>query len=184
MALLRERIDDNPHGVEGTFSQKNGVLCMAEANRRFWSPCLDLTIDDASEDSSEDDEESATPADASQPSGVVTPCEIVKVWGTFSPRPEIWTSFVFAIGTLIILAFLSLMFAIAQLMIGHPPWALLIPLVSLLVAAGIYASALTGQGLSGDDMYKMRAYVDSCLADAQEACERRPQLSPRASSQL
>lgn len=168
MAVLRERIDGNPQGVEGSFSTRHGVLSMPALNRRFWSPCLDLTVGDAEPTSSGDRETDET----------------VKVWGTFSPRPEIWTGFVFAVGTLTILSILSLFFGIAQMMLGHAPWALLIPLVALLIASGIYASALVGQGLSGDDMYRMRAFVDACVSEAQESARRRPRLPSDASAQL
>jgi hypothetical protein len=168
MAVLRERIDGNPQGVEGSFSRRHGVLSMPALNRRFWSPCLDLTVGDADEPS--------PPTEGAE--------DAVKVWGTFSPRPEIWTGFVFAIGVLTILSILSLFFGVAQVMLGHPPWALLIPLVAILVAFTIYASALVGQGLSGDDMYRMRAFVDACISEAQESARRRPRLPSDASAQL
>jgi hypothetical protein len=168
MSILRERIDDAGQRVEGSFSRKHGVLCMPPENRRFWSPCLDLTIDDEDPSASEEGGGHAR----------------VKVWGTFSPRPEIWTGFVFAVGTLSILSILSLFFGVAQVMLGHTPWALLIPLAAMLIALGIYASALIGQGLAGDDMYQMRAYVDGCLGEAEERARRRPQLTSDASSQL
>ena len=172
MAILRERIAGNPQNVEGSFSRKHGVLCMPEHNRRFWSPCLDLTVDD--EGLVSGDNESRE-----EDVGVGT-----RVWGTFSPRPEIWTGFVFTIGVLAILSVLSLFFGVAQLMLGHAPWALLIPVVALLLALAVYTSALVGQGLSGDDMYQMRAYVDACLLEAQQRARRRPRLPSDASSQL
>lgn len=169
MEILRDRLGDNPQGVEGSFSSKHGVLCMPETDRRFWSPCLDLTLDEVT-----DRVGSSAP---SRP-------ETVKVWGTFSPRPEIWTGFVFAIGTLVIVSLASLFFGVAQLMLAHPPWALVVPVVATLLGGAIYTSALVGQGLSADDMYQMRAYVEACLQEAQEIASRRPALPPDASSQL
>lgn len=171
MAVLRERVDDNPQGVEGSFSRHHGVLSMPEPNRRFWSPCLDLTVGGAERQSSEAEE--AGEAEVT-----------VRIWGTFSPRPEIWTGFVFAIGTLSILSTLSLFFGVAQLMLGHAPWAWVVPLMAILIASAIYVSALVGQGLSGDDMYRMRAFVDACLSEAQETARRRPRLPRDASAQL
>lgn len=155
MQILGARLAANPHGVEGSFSRRHGMLCMPEANRRFWSPCLDLTI-----------EEIAGKLEDGSPT--------IRVWGTFSPRPEIWTGFVFAIGILAIVAFASLFFGIAQLLSGHPPWAWLVPVLAPVLAAGIYVSALVGQGLAAADMHHMRAYVEACLGEAGGLARRAP----------
>jgi hypothetical protein len=171
MAVLRDRLEANGQSVEGTFSRKNAVLCMRPGKRRFWSPCLDLTLDGAEDPS------------ADVP-GVPKVDPSVKVWGTFSPRPEIWTAFVFAIGVLTVLSVINVFFGIAQFMSGQSPGALLIPVVAILVAAALYASALIGQGLSGDDMYRLRAYLDDCLDEAEEQTRRDPELGARASAQL
>jgi len=155
MQILGGRLAANPHGVEGSFSRRHGVLCMPVANRRFWSPCLDLTIEEVRE-------------------RLQDGSPVVRVWGTFSPRPEIWTGFVFAIGTLGIVAFASLFFGIAQVLSGHPPWAWGLPLLALMLAAGLYVSALVGQGLAADDMHRMRAYVEACLGEAGELVRQAP----------
>jgi hypothetical protein len=155
MEILGARLAANPHGVEGSFSRRHGVLCMPEANQRFWSPCLDLTIEEIAETLQD-----GSPA--------------VRVWGTFSPRAEIWTAFVFAIGTLAIVAFASLFFGIAQVLSGHPPWAWVVPVLAPVLTAGIYVSALVGQGLAADDMHHMRAYVEACLREAGELARRAP----------
>lgn len=168
MAILREQIKVNSQRVEGTFSKRHCVLCRPEERQRFWSPCLDLTVEDVGRASPQDE------VDENR----------IRVWGTFSPRPEIWTGFVFAIGTLVVVSILSLLFAVAQLLLGDRPWALLVPAVAILIAAGLHASALIGQGLSGDDMYQMRAYVDACLQEAEELAQRRAVLPPDASAQL
>jgi len=156
MDALRSRLDGNPQGVEASFSRKHAVLCMPAENRRFWSPCLDLTIDGGDGDGDGGAPGESDPAEGS-----------TEVWGTYGPRPEIWTGFVFAIGTLTIVATLSLFFGIAQIMLGHTPWALAIPLGALVLAVVLYFSALFGQNLSLQDMYQMRAYLDASLDAAQ-----------------
>lgn len=67
-----------------------------------------------------------------------------------------------------IVAFASLFFGIVQLLSGHPPWTWVVPVIARVLAAGIYASALVGQGLAADDMHRMRAYVEACLGEARE----------------
>ena len=162
ITILRERLEDNPQSVEGSFSRKNGVLRVCTKDQRFWSPCLDLTIDETSESSSDAE---------------VSEGQMVKVWGTFSPRPEIWTGFVFAIGTALVVSLLSVIFGFAQFMLGEAPWALVIPPIAFLIMGGIYASALVGQGLSNEDIYTIRAYVDMCLREAEEVSLRRNRFS-------
>ena len=133
MAVLRNRLDDNPQNVEGSFSRKHGTLRVCREKQRFWSPCLDLTI---------------VPADEHSPQSPGADVEVTKVWGTFSPRPEIWVGFVFAIGVCCVVSLIAVLFAIAQMMIGESPWAMVVPPVAILLAIGIYASALVGQGLN------------------------------------
>ena len=165
MTILRERLDDNPQAVEGDLSRKHGRLRICGEKQHFWSPCLELTVADDEEEHEE---------------GVVT----TRVWGTFSPRPEIWVGFVFAIGVCLVVALLAMTFAIAQILLGHRPWALLVPIVSLLIAIGIYVSAIVGQGLSSDEMYRIRSYVDECLREAEERARLDPPIRPDSSSQL
>jgi len=175
IAILRERLGHDSQGVEGTFSRKDGVLRVCREDQRFWSPCLDLTIDDAS---------SGRPPSIPPERDDYDEVPKVKIWGTFSPRPEIWTGFVFAIGTALVISLLAVIFGTAQFMLGGAPWALVIPPVALLIMVAIYASALVGQGLSGDDIYTIRAYVDMCLREAKEMSRRRAPLRPDSASQL
>jgi hypothetical protein len=199
MTVLLERLDDNSQKVEGSLSRKHGTLRVRGDKQHFWSPCLDLTIieaDDsllaaegsllaaegtslAAEGSLLTVEGSLLTAKGALPGAEGSSREFegergpaTKVWGTFSPRPEIWVGFVFAIGVCAVVAFLALIFAIAQMMLGNTPWALLVPVIAILVGIGIYTSALVGQGLSIGEMYRIRSYLDECLKEA----ERRARL--------
>jgi len=172
MDALREHLEANPQRVAATFSQYHGVLQSNDDRPRFWAPCLDLSVEDTSR---------------ATPSGTGVAPELVvatKLWGTFSPRPEIWTGFVFAIGTSVVISVISVFFGIAQIMSGEAPSAFVVPVVAMLLAAGLYASALVGQGLSLDEMYRIRNYVDTCLQAAEERARRRPPIRADASSQL
>lgn len=193
MTVLREQLDGNPQRVEGSFSRQHGTLRVGGEKPHFWSPCLDLTIIEADDPQPADGSQRADgsqPADGSQRAdgslpepqgeGVAT----TKVWGTFSPRPEIWVGFVFAIGVCAVVAFLSLLFAIAQMMLGNTPWALLVPVAAILVAIGIYTSAIVGQGLSIGEMYRIRSYLDECLKEAERRARLRPPMRTDSSSQL
>jgi len=176
MTILRERLDDNPQEVEGTFSRQHGTLHVSGEKQHFWSPCLELTVVNAEDAEAEADGSSA---DDESEGPMAT-----KVWGTFSPRPEIWVGFVFAIGVCAVITFLALLFAIAQLMLGHTPWALLIPVAAILLGIGIYTSAIVGQGLSIGEMYRIRSYLDECLKEAERRARMNPRTRTDSSSQL
>ncbi|HIG70029.1 MAG TPA: hypothetical protein EYG46_05435 [Myxococcales bacterium] len=67
-----------------------------------------------------------------------------------------------------VLSLLALLFAIPQIMLGESPWAFWISVVAILVAIGIYTSALVGQGLSADESDRIRSDLDECLREAGE----------------
>jgi hypothetical protein len=165
MDALRHQLVLDAEDVEGEFSTRHGVLRIPQARSRFWTPCLDLTVEDCEAETSD-----GAPGHS-------------KLWGTFTPRPEIWTGFVFAIGTLVILSIFSIVYGIAQIVLGHAPLALLVPVIAFVGAAFLYASALVGQGLSISEMYRLRAFVDDCLRAAKTSAPARP-LTPRESAQL
>jgi len=106
-----------------------------------------------------------------------------RVLGVFSPHPEVWTAFVFAIGTLTVLGVFGAMVAIVQLTMGYAPWALLVPVFALLVAALLYTTTLVGQGLAADEMYRIRSRLDDCLEQAEDRGRREP-VTARESAQL
>ena len=142
----------NEGRVVGTLKSGHCVLEVEATERRFWTPSLDLMFGTPS---------GGDGADRSD------------VWGTFSPRAEIWTALVFAMGTLAIVSFFATMIGLAQWALGHAPIALLVPAASLVLAALLYLAALVGQGLSIAEMYALRAFLDDCLRAA-EAKSRPP----------
>jgi hypothetical protein len=154
MSTLRQRLPENVQGLEGVFSKRHGVLSFPEERRQFWSPQLGLTVE------SIDGAEHAT-----------------RVRGVFSPQPQIWTAFVFVYLTLFVLGFFGLMYGFAQLALDHAPNALLVPLVTTVLAAGAYAATFVGQGLGAEEMYHLRAYLDDCLFEAERIGTARPKTS-------
>ena len=81
MTALRNDAQCSGRGIEGHFSARHGVLSLAEAEREFWSTQLGLTIEDA----------------APRPDGESRPTRVLCI---FSPQPQVWTAYVFAIGVL------------------------------------------------------------------------------------
>jgi len=164
MEALREDATREAIRIEGTFSERHGVLCLVEAERQFWSTHLGLTIEDA----------------GTGPDGEARPTRLL---GVFSPQPEIWTAYVFAIGILTVVAVFGVMCAIVQVSLGHWPWALLASAFSALVGALLYTSTLVGQGLAAAEMYVLRSYIDDRIEVAESRSRREPRTA-RESAQL
>lgn len=164
MDALRESAAKDAQPVEANFSERHGVLSMPEEEREFWSTHLSLTIEDA-----------GTATD-----GTSHP---TRVLGVFSPQPEIWTAYVFAIGTLSVIAVFGTMWAVVQISMGHWPWALLAPLIAILVGGLVYTSTLVGQGLALGEMYELRRHLDDRLSAA-EARGRQTPSTAQESAQL
>ena len=80
--------------------------------------------------------------------------------GRFSPRPSVWTGFLAVFATLGMLGLCGLMYGLAQLTVQETPWAMLAAPISLALIAFVYGAAFIGQGLSSDQMYALRAFVE------------------------
>ena len=146
---IERRLVLDAEDIEGELSARHVVLRIPEANRRFWTPGLELTLREVEEEVGESEKARS------------------QLWGTFSPRDEIWTGFVFAIGTLAVVSLFAFVYGIAQLALDRAPYALLTPIVASVLALLLYVSALVGQGLSISEMYRLRAFVDDCLREAE-----------------
>ena len=158
MDALRTGALRNEDVIEGRFSERHGVLTVPEDERRFWSTHLSITVE----------EEGAGPDGAPRST---------RVLGVFSPHPEIWTAYVFAIGVLTVIGFFGAMWAVVQLTMGQTPWALLAPLLTGLVGGLVYTSTLVGQGLALGEMYHLRRHLDDCLDDARDRGQREPRTA-------
>lgn len=165
MDTLRFRLEGEADQLEGGFTTRHGTLRLPARSRRFWTPCLELTIDRVEPDGDDD------PSSGERRGPTRT-----RLWGTFSPRAEIWTAFVFAIGTCVVVSVFGGVYGLAQLALGQAPTGLLVPVGGVVIAAGLYLVALIGQGLSLAEMYRMRTFVDVCL---REVAEGRPRVQIR-----
>jgi hypothetical protein len=163
MEALRTGLVHDAGNVDGRFSERHGVLKVPSDESRFWSTELGLTVEDA-----------GATASADPPT---------RVFGVFSPHPEIWTAFVFAIGTLSAVGVFGTMYAIVQLSMGHAPWCLLASLIAALAGGLVYTTTLVGQGLAADEMYRIRSFLDDCLEEAEARAQREP-ATARDSAQL
>jgi len=140
---LRAELESDPPSLRGQVFRKHAVVQMLDAERTFWSPYLNLEVED-------------------EPDGSA-------VRGRFSPHPNVWTLFM-AIYILIAMAGLAgLSYGIVQYTLGQPPWALLGVPAAVALFGFVYGATLIGQGLGAEQMYMMRRLVDRTCVDALDA---------------
>lgn len=137
---LRSVLQDDAGSVRGQVFRKHAVIEMRDGVRTFWSPYLNLEIED-------------------EPDGAA-------IVGRFSPHPNVWTMFM---GIYILLAFVALgglSYGIVQYTLGQSPWALVVAPAAVALFGFVYGATLIGQGLGAEQMYMMRTLVDRACVDA------------------
>lgn len=151
MEALRAATSKPNPPVEADLAPRHGELTVPEHELAFWSTHLGITVEDRGDD-----------------------WRTARVLGIFSPHPEIWTAYVFTIGFLIVAGVFGVMVAIVQLAMGSTPWALVVSLIAALVGGLVYTTTLVGQGLAADEMYRLRSFLDDCLASAESRARQEP----------
>jgi len=136
---LRSALQNDPESLRGQVFRKHAVVQIRDGERTFWSPYLNLEVED-------------------EPDGSV-------IRGRFSPHPNVWTMFMAVYILLAIVALAGLSYGLVQYTLGQSPWALLIAPAAVALFGFVYGATLIGQGLGAAQMYTMRSLVDrACMA--------------------
>lgn len=88
----------------------------------------------------------------------------VVLCGRFSPRPNVWTGFMALYGVLGLAGLGGLMLGWAQLSVKEYPWGFWLAPAAVALIAFVYGAAVIGQGLTQDEMYTLRNFVDRTVA--------------------
>lgn len=135
---LRALLETEPGSLRGQVFRKHAVVQMGDKEKTFWSPYLNLEVED-------------------EPDGSA-------IRGRFSPHPNVWTMFMGVYILLAIIALGALSYGIVQLTLGESPWAFLIVPASVAMFGFVYGATLIGQGLGAEQMYAMRSLIDrACM---------------------
>jgi hypothetical protein len=137
---LRSALQNDAESLRGQVFRKHAVVQMCDTERTFWSPYLNLEVED-------------------EPDGSV-------VCGRFSPHPNVWTMFMAVYILLAIIALGGLSYGIVQYTLGHQPWSFLIAPAAVALFGFVYGATLIGQGLGAEQMHTMRSLVDRACVDA------------------
>ncbi len=138
MAMVEEALQADtrhPHQIRGP----HVVLTVPPDARHFWSPWLTMEVSPAA-------------------TGSV-------LHGRFSPKPAVWTGFMFGYITLTTAGSFGLMFAVSLAIIGKSVWiAAVCSIVFFLAAAGMYVASQIGQRLARAQMHELHAMVSEIFA--------------------
>ncbi len=88
----------------------------------------------------------------------------VVLHGRFGPRPNVWTGFMAVYGVLSLTGLGGLMLGWAQLSVKEYAWGFWLFPAALALIAFVYGAAVIGQGLTQDEMYLLRNFVDHMVA--------------------
>lgn len=135
-------LESDTGDLRGQVFRKHAVVQMSDAERTFWSPYLNLEVDE-------------------EPDGSA-------IIGRFSPHPNVWTLFMGVYILLAIVALAGLSYGIVQYTLGQTPWSFLIVPAAIALFGFVYGATLIGQGLGAEQMYLMRSLVDRATTRALE----------------
>lgn len=143
LGALKSRLQSDAGSLRGQVFRKHAVVEVRDGERTFWSPYLNLEVED-------------------EPDGSA-------IRGRFSPHPNVWTMFMAVYILLGIAALGGLSYGIVQYTLGQSPWALLVVPAAIALFGFVYGATLIGQGLGAEQMYKMRSLIDRACVDALHA---------------
>ena len=136
-AIDRIRTEVDVSNFNTMSAGRSAEFRVPESERRFWSPYLSVQVQDTAD-------------------GCV-------LSGRFSPRPEIWTMFIFVYFVMTFAIFFGAAFGYVQWTLDYSAWGLLVVPIGILVIALLHVASLVGQRLSSDQAVQLRDQLDLLL---------------------
>lgn len=121
-------------------------IYVPESERRVWSPYLSVRVDEADSGS--------------------------RLFGRFSPHPEVWTFFMFVYATVAFLVVFGATLGYVQWSSGEPAWGLWAVWAGVPSLALIHGASRLGQHLGQQQMAQLRSDLNHVIADLGEAADR------------
>ncbi len=155
MRALEAYLDACESPIESQRAGRHMTLTVTAAVRHVWSPWLNLEFETPPPPESRLKESAAGDELATMQTSL---------HARFSPAPGLWTSFMAVYFSLATAGFFTLMWALAQWTMGHPPAALWGTLGCGLGCGALWWVSLIGQKLAGEQMVMLRDTVQNALA--------------------
>ena len=140
-AVIRQHLQQSEVAI-GDVLRRTAWITVPNAQRTFWSPYLDLQL--------ADDSSGGTHVD-----------------GVLGPHPKLWYTFLMVQAMFAMASIAAAVYLFSQWSVGGNLILPALALVAMLVGGGLsYGAAYVGQGLGSNQMYDLRAFVESALRDA------------------
>jgi hypothetical protein len=137
-ARLRGGLDTPELRGTAMAAGRHADLTVDRSERKAWSPRLTVRVEDA-------------------PAGSTLRCR-------FSPRPDVWTGFMFVYFVMVFLVVFGATLGYVQQVSDEAAWGYWLVPTGLLVIAGIHLAGYVGQRLAADQMRELRGRLDSIVA--------------------
>ena len=138
IARLAAGLDALECGCVGGSSSEHVSLHVCEAERRLFSPTLDLEVRDSTAGGAE-------------------------LSGHFGPHPHVWTLYMALYAVLFILSVCGGVYGLSQWMLGLAPTAWLAIPLAVVLSALLYASAFVGQRMAAHQMAVLESFLQQHL---------------------
>lgn len=136
---LRSAIGSPSARVQGKFVKPMVVVSVLEEDRHFWSPELSLDLEQKGD-------------------GTEVRCLL-------GPHSSIWTMFATFYAFAVLVGVAGLVWGFSQMAAGMSAYGFWLIPVSIVLIAGAYGIALTGQKLAYNQMLHLRAFIKETLKD-------------------
>lgn len=138
MARIKARLERGSTRVSGQVVGSHAFIQVPAARQTLLSPHLDLQL--------------------------IRRGERVVLHGRFGPRPNVWTGFMAVYGILAMGGLGGLVLGWAQASVKEYPWGFWLAPAAAALIAFVYGAAVIGQGLTQDEMYVLRNFIDHMVA--------------------
>lgn len=138
IARLREGLEAPGQGGSSMAAGRHAELLVDRSQRKLWSPRLTVRLEDA-------------------PAGSAVRCR-------FSPRPDVWTGFMFLYFVMVFVVVFGATLGYVQQVSGEPAWGYWGIPVGLSIIALIHLAGYVGQRLAADQMRELRGRLERVLA--------------------
>ena len=145
IARLREGLDTPELRGVSMVAGRHAELLVDRTERRIWSPRLTVRLEDS-------------------PAGSELRCR-------FSPRPDVWTGFMFVYFVLVFLVVFGATLGYVQQVSNETAWGFWAIPVGLALIACIHLASYVGQRLGAAQMRELRGRLESVVASRLEAVE-------------
>ena len=142
---LREGFDSPELNGVSMVAGLHAELLVDRAERRLWSPRLTIRLEDS-------------------PAGSVLRCR-------FSPRPDVWTGFMFVYFLLVFLVVFGATLGYVQQVSNETAWGFWAIPIGLTLIACIHLASYVGQRLAASQMRELRGRLESVVASRFGAVE-------------